>query len=61
MMFIMKLKERSEKAGAFMMAGDFDSMSIDELWAFHEDLAKALAARLTSEKAALEVRLDQLQ
>jgi DNA-binding protein H-NS len=44
-----------------MMAGQFDSMSTDELWAFHEELAQALAARLASEKAALEVRLDQLQ
>ena len=43
------------------MAGHIDAMSTDELWAFHEELAKALAARLASEKAALEVRLDQLQ
>jgi len=43
------------------MARDFGSMSTDELWAFHKDLAKALAARLASEKASLEVRLDQLR
>jgi DNA-binding protein H-NS len=44
-----------------MMASHFDSMSTDELWAVHEELAEALAARLASEKAALEVRLDQLE
>jgi DNA-binding protein H-NS len=43
-----------------MVAGDFDSMSIDELWALHEELATALAARLTSEKDMLEARLKQL-
>ncbi len=43
-----------------MVASDFDSMPIDELWALREELATALAARLTSEKAVLEVRLKQL-
>jgi DNA-binding protein H-NS len=43
-----------------MLASDFDSMSIDELWALHEELAAALAARLTSEKDMLEARLKQL-
>jgi DNA-binding protein H-NS len=43
-----------------MLASDFDSMSIDELWALHEELATALAARLTSEKDMLEARLQQL-
>jgi DNA-binding protein H-NS len=42
------------------MSADFDSMSIDELWALHEALATNLAARLTSEKAMLEARLKQL-
>jgi hypothetical protein len=31
-----------------MMASHFDSMSTDELWAIHEELAEALAARLAS-------------
>jgi DNA-binding protein H-NS len=43
-----------------MMATDFDSMSIDELWALHEELATRLAARLSAEKAMLEERLKQL-
>jgi DNA-binding protein H-NS len=42
------------------MSTEFDSMSIDELWDLHEELAKALAARITSEKAVLEDRLKQL-
>jgi DNA-binding protein H-NS len=42
------------------MASDFDSMSIDELWALHEELATKLAARLNSEKIMLETRLRQL-
>ena len=43
-----------------MEASDFDSMSIDELWSLHEELATTLAARLTSEKAMLEARLKRL-
>jgi len=43
-----------------MVASDFDTMSIDELWALHEELATTLAARLTSEKGMLEARLKQL-
>lgn len=35
-------------------------MSIDELWDLHEELAKTLADRITSEKALLEKRLKQL-
>jgi DNA-binding protein H-NS len=42
------------------MASDFDSMSIDELWTLHEELAAKLAARLNSEKIMLETRLRQL-
>jgi DNA-binding protein H-NS len=47
-------------AETFMGAGDFDSMSLDELWSLHETLAKTLAERLSSEKATLEARLKQL-
>jgi DNA-binding protein H-NS len=43
-----------------MVASNFESMSIDELWALHEELATTLAARLTSEKDMLEARLKQL-
>jgi DNA-binding protein H-NS len=43
-----------------MGAIDFELMSLDELWSFHERLAAMLAERLTSEKAALEARLRKL-
>jgi DNA-binding protein H-NS len=43
-----------------MGGSDFDLMSIDELWALHEELATTLAGRLTSEKDLLEARLRQL-
>jgi DNA-binding protein H-NS len=43
-----------------MGGSDFDLMSIDELWSLHEELATTLAARLNSEKALLEARLNQL-
>jgi DNA-binding protein H-NS len=45
---------------AFMEVGDFELMSIDELWSLHEKLAMTLASRLTSERALLEARLRQL-
>ena len=48
--------ERGDKARpAFMMPADYDSMPLDELWAFREELAMGLA-----EKDALEVRLNRL-
>jgi DNA-binding protein H-NS len=40
---------------------DFKSMSSDELWALHEEIATRLAAALTAEKSVLENRLRQLQ
>jgi DNA-binding protein H-NS len=43
-----------------MGAGDFDTMSLDELWSLHEKLATTLVERLASEKATLEARLKQL-
>lgn len=39
----------------------FKSMSTDELWALHEEIAKRLAAALTVEKSLLENRLKLLQ
>jgi DNA-binding protein H-NS len=39
---------------------DFKSMSTDELWALHEEIAARLAAALTAEKAVVENRLKQL-
>jgi len=40
---------------------DFKSMSTDELWALHEEVATRLAAALAAEKAVVENRLRQLQ
>lgn len=47
--------------GAVMNRNDFKSMSTDELWALHEEIAARLAAALTAEKSLLEDRLRQLQ
>lgn len=44
-----------------MNSNDFKSMSTDELWALHEEVAKRLAAALTVEKNLLENRLKLLQ
>jgi DNA-binding protein H-NS len=40
---------------------DFKSMSTDELWALHEEIAARLAASLLAEKRVLENRLKQLK
>jgi DNA-binding protein H-NS len=40
---------------------DLNSMSTDELWAFHEEVAAKLAASLIAEKRVLENRLKQLK
>jgi hypothetical protein len=39
---------------------DFETMSIDELWALQLEVDQVLAARLTAEKRELEKRLEQL-
>jgi hypothetical protein len=39
---------------------DFETMSIDELWALQIEVDQVLAARLTAEKRELEKRLEQL-
>ena len=39
----------------------FKSMSTDELWTLHEEIANRLAAALTAEKNVLENRLKQLR
>ena len=43
-----------------MKRTDFESISIDELWGLHEEIATTLAAKLASEKSRLEDRLRQL-
>ena len=40
---------------------DLKSMSTDELWALHEEIASRLAAALLAEKRVLENRLKQLK
>ncbi|WP_063791689.1 H-NS family nucleoid-associated regulatory protein [Bradyrhizobium valentinum] len=44
-----------------MNRNDFKSMSTDELWALHEEIAARLAATLIAEKRVLEDRLKQLK
>ena len=44
-----------------MKRNDFKSMSTDELWALHEEIASRLAASLLAEKRVLEDRLKQLK
>jgi DNA-binding protein H-NS len=44
-----------------MKSNDLNAMSVDELWALHEELSSILGKRLAEEKAALERRLQQLQ
>jgi DNA-binding protein H-NS len=44
-----------------MNRNDFKSMSADELWALHEEIATRLAAALTAEKSVLENRLRRLR
>jgi DNA-binding protein H-NS len=44
-----------------MKHNDFNSMSVDELWALRSEINSALERVLASEKAKLEERLRQLQ
>jgi DNA-binding protein H-NS len=39
---------------------DLNSMTIDELWSLHEELAAELARKMLAEKTQLEQRLRQL-
>jgi DNA-binding protein H-NS len=43
-----------------MKRRDLESMSIDELWIFHEKVAATLASKLTTQSRMLENRLRQL-
>jgi DNA-binding protein H-NS len=44
-----------------MKRHDFNSMSVDELWALRSEISSVLANRIAAEKAKLEKRLRQLQ
>jgi DNA-binding protein H-NS len=39
---------------------NFNSMSVDELWALHEQIAVVLSSKLVEEKALLESKLRML-
>ena len=43
------------------MRMNFNSMSVDDLWSLHEQLASVLASKLSQEKARLEKRLGELK
>jgi DNA-binding protein H-NS len=44
-----------------MTENELQSMSVDELWEFHEMVADILATKMLAEKKSLEARLKQLQ
>jgi DNA-binding protein H-NS len=46
--------------GTVMKRSVLEKMPIDELWELHEEVATALAAKMTAEKEVLEYRLSQL-
>jgi DNA-binding protein H-NS len=43
-----------------MKNSDLNSMSIEKLWALHEEIASILLTKMEAEKLKLEKRLDQL-
>ena len=43
-----------------MKAFDFDSMTVDELWLLHEEIASILVSKISDEKAQIERRLKQI-
>jgi len=47
--------------GTVVNRNDFKSMSTDELWALHQEVAARLATSLLAEKRLLEDRLKQLK
>jgi DNA-binding protein H-NS len=52
----MQLKNRDGK----MKIEPLNSMSVDELWALHEQISSVLSFKMSEEKARLEERLGQL-
>jgi len=40
--------------------GEFERMSVDDLWKLHHEIGEALAVKLAAEKDVLEARLKQL-
>jgi DNA-binding protein H-NS len=58
--FIMVKLENHIMIGDVMKKNDLESMSVDQLWALHEEVAAKLAIKLAKEKITLEKRLMQL-
>jgi DNA-binding protein H-NS len=46
--------------GAMSEKLDLDAMTVDELWHLHQEIARILVVRVTSQKRELEMRLAQL-
>jgi DNA-binding protein H-NS len=46
--------------GAIMKRSDFESLSIDKLWALREEIATVLGAKMLAGKRVLEERLRKL-
>jgi DNA-binding protein H-NS len=46
--------------GRTMTKSEFESMSIDELWALHQEMVGVLAAKINAERSELEKRLHQI-
>jgi DNA-binding protein H-NS len=44
-----------------MTHDDFNSMTVDELWALHMEISSVLASKIAAENTKLEKRLRQLQ
>jgi DNA-binding protein H-NS len=56
-----KHRSKLKNAGAAIKPFNFESMSTDQLWALHEEIAATLGGRLAAEKTRLEKRLQQLK
>lgn len=44
-----------------MKLSDLKSLTLDELWSLHEEIAAVLASKIEAEKKVLEHRLQQLR
>jgi hypothetical protein len=43
-----------------MKFGDFNSMSLDQVWTFHEQVCAEITRKLTLQRSRIEQRLSQL-
>ena len=53
--------EYESRVNASMKNIDLNSMSIEELWALHEEIASILTAKMEAEKLKLQKRLEQIE